>query len=363
MLTAIVPKEKDGSSNSKSSESVASLESIKDIVSDSSETIFNETAQLLESFVSMPGTGDLELSDQFMKELYELNSKVDAVNAVSSTIQNRWSEIDSSIAAIKSSIDEIKNDVANNKTEIAGLKQYFKIDNLLCHNFPLPSEKLTSLQFSVYIAEQINRMLPFLPVPVTSQHISTAHPLATKAKKSSVIVVRFCNRHIKDMIYDHRHFISKGMLITEHLTDENKAITKEAKDLFGAEFVTSENCKPVVLLDGKSIQVKSIECARKLFVSYCESIGYNDNYTFKKPAFVTRKVFNHSKSSSNTVTYSSPINSRQDYFPTRQDVPYSKSTFYNSNSNRRPQQSWYQNKPKGRKPRKPYSVRNRNYYY
>ena len=58
------------------------------------------------------------------------------------------------------------------------------------------------------VANQINNLIPNLPIRVSVHHISTAHPLPTKSKKSNVVVVRFANRYIKDMIYKYRHLVS-----------------------------------------------------------------------------------------------------------------------------------------------------------
>ena len=111
MLTAAVSKPKkgntsEGSSSTNSSstyyKSVKSVESIKEIVSD--DTLIDDISSqsLLDDFISMSENGKLDLSDEFIKELYNVNSRIDAVSNVSSEIQKRWSELDSSIFQIKS---------------------------------------------------------------------------------------------------------------------------------------------------------------------------------------------------------------------------------------------------------------------
>ena len=119
---------------------------------------------------------------------------------------------------------------------------------------------MTSLEFSDYVAKQLNTLLPNLPLPVDWQHISTAHYLPTKSKKSVVVVVRFCNRNIKDMVYANRNSITSGLLITEHLIDENRDICNKVKELFGPNVsVCTESCKVYVDIDGKSNRVRSID--------------------------------------------------------------------------------------------------------
>ena len=351
LTTAVSNKKKlsEGSSSTTSSstyyKSVKSVDSIKEIASDGTITEDIHMQSLLNEFTSMSENAELDISDEIIKELYNVNTRVDACVDVSSKLQKTWCELDSSITQIKS--------------DIANIKQYFKVDNLLLHGFRYPSQNLSSLQFSMYVADLINYVLPFLPVPVSWQHISTAHPLPTRAKKSTVVVIRFSNRHIKDMIYDHRHLINNGMLITEHLTDENKAVHKKAKELFGVNYVDTVNCKTVVYLDGKSIPVMSIDDVEKLFAKYCESIGSNDKYTF----------INHQPASSSNVAsyysnnYAAAVQSNRNATNRNNATSYSRRVNVN-NRNVYNRQNSFQPKQRRRfsgKPSTGYSVHNRHY--
>ena len=153
----------------------------------------------------------------------------------------------------------------------------------------------------MHVARQINIKLPKLPVTVKWEHISTAHFLPTKAKKSKVIIVRFANRCIKDMVFDHRHYLPKSLGITEHLTPNSLDILKTARDIFGYDFVSTKDCKIIVNLYNKDYIVTSITSIHKLFAWYCELLGENDDASVSQP-----KLAPVPKSSYASVTKSTP---------------------------------------------------------
>ena len=345
ILLAAKPSKSDESSKSSSSsdsscttKSFNTRKSIKSIHSISSDgkTINPDVGNhehdtpSLDDCLSMATRGELDFSDEVMKELYAVNTRVDTLNAISNNIQGRWSELDSSINRLKK--------------DIISIKQYQKIDNLLLHNFILPSnfQAMTSLEFSDYVAKQLNTLLPNLPLPVDWQHISTAHYLPTKSKKSVVVVVRFCNRNIKDM-------------------ECNKV-----KELFGPNVsVCTESCKVYVDIDGKSNRVRSIDDVHKLFVNFCERIGSDDNYVFSNSHIEknhSSPYMKHHSTNRHAVKHKSNIVQGNRNTP-RQAVSFSNRTFFNSN--RRPNFNSNRRKvPQGgyqRKPNTHYSVHNRSY--
>ena len=275
------------SSNSRPSfKSTKSVESIDHISTDGTSALDTTLTpvedlpeeQLMEKFLLLSDSGKLDLSDEFKQELYRVNSRIDSLDQISSGLQQRWFEIDATI-------DKIKLDIIS-------IKQYQMIDNLLLHSFPLPNVQMTSLEFSQYVATELNALIPQLPVPVKWEYISTAHPLPTKARLSNVVVVRFSNRNIKDMIYRHKDIaLQKGVLITEHLIDSNKSICDKAKELFPFNCtIRTESCKIYIDIDGISNRVSSVHDVRKLFVKYCEFIGSKDDYTFLQRSVVPRKT-------------------------------------------------------------------------
>ena len=230
-----------------------------------------------DEFATMSADGRISVTDELLKELYVANTRIDANIKVGTELQERWSELESTVTGIKKDLEKFIK-------ELNDLKQYFKIDNLLFHNFRLPFGTLSSREFVGYMVRQINILLPNLPVTVHANHISTAHPLSTKAKKSNVVVVRFCNRHIKDMIYEARDSVGYGVSITEHLTDHTQGIVKKAESLFGRRNVYTESTKVFVNCNGKCIRIFSKDEANKVFVQFCERIGSSSsNYPIVEP--------------------------------------------------------------------------------
>ena len=241
-------------------------------------------------------------------------------------LQQRWFEIDAIINKIK--------------LDIISIKQYQKIDNLLLHSFPLPNVQLSSLEFSQYVAIQLNELIPQLPIPVKWEYISTAHPLPTKACLSNVVVVRFSNRNIKDMIYSLKDVaLQNGVLITEHLIDFNKSICDEGKKLFPLNCtVRTESCKIYIDIDGISNRVRSVDDVKKLFVKYCEFIGSKDDYTFVQQPVASRKTTCYTPKPSVVSTNRNPVSNRNNNMQPkapRHNMPYSNRTFFNSKSNHR----------------------------
>lgn len=275
----------------KSAKSVRSIQAIESNNDDMlCDTITQENVPVqgisgMEEFINLASTGEIEFSDAFIKELYNVNCRVDAVNRVSSNLQERWCSLEQKVSQLESSIVNLKNDL---KVEFNYVKQYQMVDNLIAHKFPLPTVMMTSLEFCKYVADQFNILLPQLPIPIKWEHISTAHPLPTRSGTSNTIVIRFSNRCIKDMIYSHRNYLKNGVLITEHLTQFNQSICNKAKSLFSSNCtVYTESCKIYINIDGKSHRLNSIDDVHKLFVKYCERIGGNDNYKFITPSTTT----------------------------------------------------------------------------
>ena len=323
------------SSSSRSFKSNKSVESIDHISTDGTSTLDTTLTpvedlpeeQLMKKFLSLSDSGKLDLSDEFKQELYKVNSRIDSLDQISGVLQQRWFEIDAIINKIK--------------LDIISIKQYQKIDNLLLHSFPLPNVKMSSLEFSQYVATQLNELIPQLPIPVKWEYISTAHPLPTKARLSNVVVVRFSNRNIKDMIYSLKDVaLQNGVLITEHLIDFNKSICDEAKKLFPLNCtIRTESCKVYIDIDGISNRVRSVDDVKKLFVKYCEFIGSKDDYTFVQRPVAPRKTTCYAPKPSVASTnrnrpFSNRNNDNMQRKAPRHNMPYSNRTFFNSKSSK-----------------------------
>ena len=172
LLQAAVSPVKPVSKSSALTSPASSLTSIQEISDDDATVVSNggnsmsscvpdlEQSELMHLFLKSAAEGKLDLNDEFIQQLYDINSRIDKVNSVASNLQNKWSELD---GGLKLLIDDVEN-----------LKQYTKKESLLLHNFPLPpSNVVTSLQYSMYVAKQLNTFLPKLPVSLKWEHIST----------------------------------------------------------------------------------------------------------------------------------------------------------------------------------------------
>ena len=353
---------------------VVSLESVKEILTDDefSESddeianesyherkddavIKNEVLPDLNRILLLLSSGRLKLSEQAMKRLQELGIKVDAAVNTSNDLQDKW--------------NSLNNALKDHKKQVNDIKQYIKFDNLLFHNFKLPPKGLTSLEFSHYMAQQINHLIP-LCVPVSWHHISDAHRLWTKSKKSNVIIVRFCNRNIRHEIYSNRNLLKvKGLTITEHLTEENLQVLYRAKELFGFTNVFTENCKIFITLNGKIKRVKSIEDVNELFEA--NSAQHHDSIPN-----VQRPPRKHQSDTSTNAQASNSLRSNNQVYlhakrPPHQSYRYNNNEQYNAynydmrnthaDHSRHFNRDNFSSNNRGRGRRPAYSVRNRNY--
>ena len=94
--------------------------------------------------------------------------------------------------------------------------------------------------------------------------------------------------------------------------------------------VYSESCKIYVDIDGKSNRVRSVDDVHKLYVTFCERIGNNDNYVFPTCANVT-KIKRTRPVATTKIINNHPVSDRMQVKAPRQNVPYSNRTFFNSN--------------------------------
>ena len=328
LLSKAIAKAKKGNIGSESStcsststiKTIKSVESIHVIADDSDDEETNKVdIPHLDEFLSMVDEGQIDISDELMKEMFNVNTRVDALNEVSSDLQKRWCELDTSVKEITTTINNIN--------------QYFKIDNLLLHKFPIPPKRMSSLQFSQYVADYLNYILPYLPVPVSWQHISTAHYLPTKAKKSNVVVVRFCNRNIKDMIFNSKQYVRANIAITEHLTEFNLIVLKKARELFGFKNARTEDCKIFIDLEDKSVRVKNVEEVQKTFATYCEFIGSVEHSPreMKSVNVAPRQSF-HSRRFFRSHNYASAVNHRPSPQTNYSNTNYSNHSNFNYQS-------------------------------
>ena len=99
----------------KSAKSVRSIQAIESNNDDMlCDTITQENVPVqgisgMDEFINLASTGEIEFSDAFIKELYNVNCRVDAVNRVSSNLQERWCSLEQKVSQLESSIVNLKN--------------------------------------------------------------------------------------------------------------------------------------------------------------------------------------------------------------------------------------------------------------
>ena len=157
--------------------------------------------------------------------------------------------------------------------------QYLRSNNLVFADLDLPQYNCSGAAFAHYIAQQINNFLPMLHIPVNEFNINIAHPLKSKVKGKSLVIVRFTNRHIRNDIYENREYLRyHGITVTEHLTPENVKILHKAQEIVGKSNAWSFNGKLFAFNQNRTIQIKNMDdiCNLK------ESVNGNDNNNVRK---------------------------------------------------------------------------------
>ena len=116
-------------------------------------------------------------------------------------------------------------------------RQHSRKNNLLVHGFRYIPNDLNDSEFIIYIAQQINYLFPSLSGTIYPSHIDDAHILNTKKKRGShVVIIKFVNRWIKDLILKSKNdLINSGLSVTEHLTENSINMLASAKKLVGEE--------------------------------------------------------------------------------------------------------------------------------
>ena len=100
---------------------------------------------VLDDFLSLSATGQLDLTDEILKQLYVVNTKIDSVNSVAEDLQNKWVELDNMVA------------------DIENVKQYLMKESLLLHNSPCPLKTLLVYNIlCMWLGKLISSFLNFL---------------------------------------------------------------------------------------------------------------------------------------------------------------------------------------------------------
>ena len=189
-------------------------------------------------------TENLKVASEDLHKLNELNTKYVELSKLSTSLQQQLKALNSAVNTHITNLEE--------------LKQYLKLDNLLFHKFPLPTEFLTKISFHKWVAFHINLMMPNLEEPVTWCHIKAAHPLKTRNKSSKVVIVRFNQRGIRDDIYSKKWILkTTGVSVTEHLVPSTLNLLKKAREVAGFRNAWTNDCRVFALINGVQTLIKS----------------------------------------------------------------------------------------------------------
>ena len=138
--------------------------------------------------------------------------------------------------------------------------QYFRKNSALVHGFKkLPP--IYNTDFIYFIVDQLNYMFPSLNGSILPCHIDDAHPLNTKKKGGSkVVIIKFVNRWVKDKLLECRHDLyGSGFTITEHLTQNRLHLLSLAKSVVGNAHVTVYKTNIYAMCNGVEFKIAKIK--------------------------------------------------------------------------------------------------------
>ena len=160
------------------------------------------------------------------------------------SLQQEWSKLDT---VVKGNTDQIDS-----------LAQYMKINTLLIHGLNNVPD-CHGYDFAIYIINKINELLSaYLTFKIDLSHLEFAHFLPTKSKKKNVIIVKFASRFARNDVYKNRSKLKgSGVSITEHLTNKNLGLLKEARAIAGFVNVWTSQTKIYANLEGEVMHIKA----------------------------------------------------------------------------------------------------------
>ena len=197
---------------------------------------------------------EVKAGDDLSSKLNKIDKEIGKNTEAITELDNRWTsvaELLHNYECFKASVNSRLNDI----------EQYSRLYSLIIHgllNIPTGKDN-KGLKFSIWVAGEINRLMPGLTGPITAQHIDVAHPLPTKSNGSkSAVIVKFCRRDIRNEVYYAKRCLKgTGVSISEHLTSSNLDLYNEARKITNCVTWTSQ-CKIFVKIDGT--EKKVIRC-------------------------------------------------------------------------------------------------------
>ena len=163
--------------------------------------------------------------------------------------------------------------LALNKVE--DMAQYLKIDHLCVHGLRDIPLKKTGLDFSKYVSEKLEEILPLSDLNLTAEKIlnciSVSHPIKSRKNPNNLIVlIKFSNRDIRNKIfYAKRALKGTNISITEHLTPATLELLSFAKNEFGRDCVWTNQTKVIVKIRDNKYTLRNIDDVDRLKSHIC----------------------------------------------------------------------------------------------
>lgn len=196
-------------------------------------------------------------------EMFVASQKTSALETKVAELQKENNNLRDSVKLLTTRLDKMQ-------ASMDDTEQYSRIDNLLIHGIPLPSDNAKEGDLSAQVVETLNKLIPGLHI--NPQSISVAHRLPVRKQPSTTttptrprppaVVVRFTQRSVKSEVLSKRRALKgTSVSITEHLTTRRADLLKKGAELEGQGKVAgswSQDGKVLIkALDGKTFQIGS----------------------------------------------------------------------------------------------------------
>ena len=162
----------------------------------------------------------------FLPQIHELNNHLQA-------LQQKFDKSGETI-------DDLYAQVNYVKYELNEQKQYNQRNNLIAHGWddvPIAPAKPTQEyheEFTNYVVDKLNDLFPGIQGGISARDIDDTHILRTKKSKressKQLVIIRFCSRLVRNRVFSlKKELRGKGLSLTEHLTQFNLGLLKEAQ--------------------------------------------------------------------------------------------------------------------------------------
>ena len=178
-----------------------------------------------------------------------LESKCEDLEAHNKDINSNYKLLQSAHELLKTSFE--KHCITSNNRFNSG-EQYTRRNSFLLNKLRwIP--KYRGWKFSAFIARLLTKLFPDFPVAL--RDIDTSHTLYKDEENKPVIVVKFINRDLRNLIWDERSCSTdKSIFLTEHFTPFNKGLLKKAQQ---AGYAWSDKCRIFARVNGQKKLIES----------------------------------------------------------------------------------------------------------